>query len=120
MRMSRALSHSTQARWALSKPLMDRWRRRALCRNRFDLPWTPNVIPSDEQLSTMSKICHQCPVIANCAKYALTPLIDGGFYAGVWIPWRSADKHERATPRQRARVLLQRKLLIPEHPQEPL
>src|SRR5436853_7661944 len=73
------------ARWVLERPLDLDWRRRSMCRNRLDLPWTPELKPDVVSLIEMRTLCHACPVIRECAEYGLTQ--PGGFYAGVWQPW---------------------------------
>jgi hypothetical protein len=43
----------------------------------------------------MAAICNDCPVILQCAGYGLEA--PGGFYAGVWIPWRQAGNEPSGT-----------------------
>jgi hypothetical protein len=54
---------------------------RANCAGRHDLPWA-------------------CPVIVDCAVHGLTQ--PGGFYAGVWLPWRTTGKENDDTRMIRA------------------
>lgn len=54
----------------------------------------------------MAVVCAACPVIKECAAWAVTSGVDGGFYAGYWIPWSSQAesldvKHIRAWARRR-------------------
>lgn len=73
------------ARWRLDEPLELDWRKRVACRNRLDLPWTPESRPDVVAIIEMRALCANCPVIRECAEYGLTQ--PGGFYAGVWQPW---------------------------------
>lgn len=63
----------------------------------------------------MGLICGECEVITMCARYALNGNkgrgVDGGFYAGVWLPWVLASdtasaKSMRARSRRQLRSLL--------------
>lgn len=73
------------ARWVLSEPLDLDWRGRASCRDRMDLPWTPEEAPASVFLVQMRVLCEGCPVRRRCADYGLSQ--PGGFYGGVWVPW---------------------------------
>lgn len=66
------------------------WVRDARCGGRHDLPWDANHVPAQAQIEQMAAVCAQCPVIASCAAYALSTA--GGFYAGVWLPWRTSNE----------------------------
>lgn len=67
------------------------WVGNATCGRRQDLPWTPDSRPSTLDQEAMAAICDECPVIKKCAHHALHAqngrLVEGGFYAGVWLPW---------------------------------
>lgn len=87
--------------------------RGALCRIESGECWTADVTPSDAMMTRMRAVCDRCPVKIACAEYALNPdlPVPGGFYAGVWIPWRAADprngvKGDWAAARWRLRRLL--------------
>jgi hypothetical protein len=43
----------------------------------------------------MAAVCETCPVIVDCAVHGLTQ--PGGFYAGVWLPWRTTGKENDDT-----------------------
>ena len=60
------------------------------------------------ELIAMHHICNQCPVRVPCARYALYSQrgIEGGFWAGVWLPWPRTTA-EANCARDRARRLLQ-------------
>lgn len=51
----------------------------------------------------MSAICSGCPVLVRCARHAVEGK-NGGFYAGVWLPWwnSSADGARNSRERHRA------------------
>jgi hypothetical protein len=66
---------------------LEGWEDLANCRGRHDLPWTPNFRPSFEDQRAMADVCSDCPVMAKCAQRGLGAV--GGFYAGVWIPWKT-------------------------------
>jgi hypothetical protein len=46
----------------------------------------------------MADICEECPVRLHCANYAVNTNngrgVDGGFYAGHWIPWKNHGESE--------------------------
>jgi hypothetical protein len=71
----------------------DIWKRRSLCNRRPELPWTADFSPSVGERSVMAAICMTCPVLKDCADYAHNSHggagVEGGFYAGVYIPWKS-------------------------------
>lgn len=53
----------------------------------------------------MSEVCAECPVLIDCAGYALNKEVVGGFYAVVWLPWPTGRRNE-AQERWRARRAL--------------
>lgn len=83
------MSVAQGAGWFLAEPLDLGWRSLALCRERQDLPWTPDVLPDAVSLWEMRALCESCPVRGRCADYGLTQ--PGGFYAGVWTPWKDGS-----------------------------
>lgn len=60
----------------------------------------------------MGEICSTCPVLGKCAAHALHGEggngVAGGFWAGVWIPWREygrgMDKDRDARKKARATI----------------
>lgn len=88
------------------------WYRRAECAWHLTLPWVDERTPGEEQLTLMANVCAQCPVLVQCAIYATRDRdVAGGFYAGVWIPWRAANRAGQ-TSHRRARRALKRKYAI--------
>jgi hypothetical protein len=84
---------------------------KGLCRNHPELPWTADSMPAGHDLDAMSDICRGCPVRASCAAYAVHSNndrgIDGGFYAGYWLPWLTyQDSAENKRIRQRSKMWL--------------
>jgi hypothetical protein len=70
----------------------------ALCRQRQDLPFTADEEPDAAHLAAMRDVCLACPVRIACAELALdrdAPAL-GGFYAGIWIPWKTDKTARRA------------------------
>lgn len=49
--------------------------------------WTSENKPT-QVLPQLRAICSRCPVIADCANYALEHHLHGGVYAGVYLPSR--------------------------------
>jgi hypothetical protein len=79
----------------------------AECGSRQDLPWIADQRPNHADYAAMYDVCNQCPVVRECARYALETHIGGGFYAGVWLPWASPNEsRETKTLRQYAREAL--------------
>lgn len=87
-----------------------------VARNRWDgakccgaqhLPWTDDCRPTQQALDEMSSICAECPLLMPCAQFALTEAV-GGFYAGVWLPWKT---QREAVHRRAARVMLRKTLV---------
>jgi len=79
-----------------------RWMSDAECVNHQDLPWTADFMPIPTEIEKMSSVCKQCPVIVQCASFALADSpTGGGFYAGVWLPWHGVgtrrDMHHGRT-----------------------
>lgn len=91
------------------------WVIRARCGDFQELPWTSDIEPATKYLMTMQSICARCPVVRDCADHALTSNggkgIEGGFYAGIWVPWLSTDTTVSRTARDRALLRL-RGLLV--------
>lgn len=48
----------------------------------------------------MERVCGDCPVRRDCARYAVENAA-GGFYAGVWLPWASDSRRDKEA-RQRS------------------
>lgn len=71
----------------------------AKCCTAQHLPWTDDFQPDKRAFDEMSAICAECPLLMACARYALKEA-EGGFYAGVWLPWRT---HREARSRRDAR-----------------
>ena len=66
----------------------------------------------------MATVCLECPVLSQCAAYALKGHngngVDGGFYAGVYIPWPTYYRHaQRDMSRRSARHALRRHIAEP-------
>lgn len=74
------------------------WVRRGLCAMHQHLPWIDDHRPTTDETAQMAAVCSDCPVLAMCASYALLfdrgRGVDGGFYAGVWIPWKTHGESE--------------------------
>lgn len=87
----RGCTLTTMSRWYLPQLLDRPWAKRAACIRHPRLPWTKDRQPTQDDRLAMAQICGECPVLEQCAAYALTgdngDGVDGGFYAGVWIPW---------------------------------
>lgn len=73
---------------------------RASCAGRHDLPWSADIRPTPIEVQLMAAVCETCPVIVDCAIHGLTQ--PGGFYAGVWLPWRTTGKENDDTRMIRA------------------
>jgi hypothetical protein len=82
------------------EPDVDPWVRKALCARRRDLPWTADIRPTFMEMQQMAAVCVDCPVMAQCAARGLTE--PGGFYAGVWLPWRTSGAENDDTRMIRA------------------
>ena len=53
----------------------------------------------------MSAVCAGCPVLMDCAVYALSEA-SGGFYAGIWMPWDKSNSVTLMSNRRHARNVL--------------
>lgn len=100
------------AKCSLRKLLDPRWDEYAQCKNHPSLPWVGkrrpeterDVAPNDQECTAMAAVCSLCPIRMRCAEFALTGGrnnrgVDGGFYAGVWIPWPADYGHRKRTDR---------------------
>ena len=64
----------------------------------------------------MRALCNSCPGQTKCALFALEANyghgIDGGFYAGVYMPWRSyyRERNPNLAERRHAKELLRQVL----------
>lgn len=81
------------------------WMDLAICRP--DPAWTGDRMPEMAVLTRLGAICAACPVIGNCASYALGAKCELGMYAGVWLPnsgkaWGSQRGHNRVWIEARA------------------
>jgi hypothetical protein len=81
----------------------------ARCIGHSDLPWTSDVTPSEKDISAMSAVCAECPVLMHCALYALREA-SGGFYAGIWMPWDKSNSVTLLSNRRRARHALRERV----------
>ena len=79
----------------------------AKCCEAQHLPWTNDYEPTEQALDEMSSICAECPLLMSCAQFALTEAV-GGFYAGVWLPWKT---QREAAHRRTARGMLRKTLV---------
>lgn len=84
----------------------NRWDDAKCCKAQH-LPWTDDYAPTEEAFNEMSAICAECPLLMSCAQFALTEAV-GGFYAGVWLPWKTPRE---AVRRRAARGLLRKTLV---------
>lgn len=64
------------------------WMDDAVCRP--DVAWTGDTMPDADVLRRLAAVCARCPVIAECAAYALEARCETGMYAGVWLPTSGA------------------------------
>ena len=97
----------TKSQWARSLTRQSRsWDMDANCAGRHDLPWTSEEIPPMDSMVEMGIICRGCTVLVDCARYALTSSngngVEGGFYAGVWVPWVSRESSEAKIGRKQS------------------
>lgn len=88
------------------------WRDRAECRTASYLPWTANARPEPHEIEMMRTVCEDCPVLVKCTEQVLSEPEQGGFWAGVWLPWKTSrsDEEARGFPRKRARAILRNRL----------
>lgn len=80
----------------------------AQCTQRRDLPWTSDATPESADRREMAAICERCPIIVDCALFALGA--KGGFYAGVWLPWDKSTSPVQIDDRRAARAALRQKV----------
>lgn len=96
------------SRWYLAHLLDQPWTERAACIRHPRLPWTEDTQPNTNDHLEMATVCANCPVLAQCAEYALTGHdgggVEGGFYAGVWIPWSAHYTHAATAGRTAGRA----------------
>lgn len=60
----------------------------------------------------MALICLDCPVIIECARYGLHAGVAGGFYAGVWLPWRNQTESQESADTKLIRSHSKRQLKV--------
>lgn len=57
----------------------------------------------------MKAVCADCPMFAQCASFGASGSgVDGGFFAGMWLPWSSQSpdsKQIRSAVRRQLKVL---------------
>jgi Transcription factor WhiB len=83
------------------------WISNAICSEYKHLPWISDIRPTPGEANAMRAVCQECPVARQCARYALNTA--GGFYAGVWLPWRTAtESSDVALMRRISRTQLRR------------
>ena len=107
--------------WLKENAEMSRaWVIEAECGWHQHLPWISDNRPDDECMREMREICQGCPVRGMCASFAVKSGngsgVDGGFYAGYWIPWKYPSESDtartsRAWARRRLKNLAD--LLVP-------
>jgi hypothetical protein len=98
----------TMTQWFRRLTPGDNWKGKAPCSEypHHTLPWTGDHSPSPEHYLAMINVCATCPVIIECARYAIEDA-EGGFYAGVWLPWTTiADSVANRGLRRRAKAAL--------------
>jgi hypothetical protein len=96
------------SQWYRQLRSSDWWTEKAECHKRQELPWTGDSAPSPFERSTMASLCDQCPAIVDCARFALDNGATGGFYAGVWLPWLSEGRDNKAIRRHSLTILRKR------------
>lgn len=83
----------------------------AACRDEqwAKLPWTVEDRPREHEL-LMRDVCLGCRVRFDCAEYALdrNAPAQGGFYAGMWIPWKHRKPERSGFDWLSARTVLRR------------
>jgi len=97
------------AGWHKERQSSDHWDEKAQCARRRDLPWAGDHAPIAPQQVEMESICGNCPVQRQCAVSGLDGT-NGGFYAGIWLPWpseyrKAKDERSRALARLRRFVM---------------
>lgn len=92
------------------------WMDDAACGDDQSLPWTSDLPPDPETIDEMAVICSHCPVADPCGRRGLADQLDGGMYAGIWVPMRPRSRGPstaRGTRRwNSARVELRRALRL--------
>lgn len=92
-------NHSTDRDWS--------WQEHAACRGEdIDLFFSPEGEREPERSNREHKavaICRRCPVIAECAAYALDNRVHYGVYGGMTADERAAERRRRTRrkPEQR-------------------
>jgi hypothetical protein len=67
--------------------------------------------PPAEVLARLQAVCLECPVIRDCARYAIANRLEGQFCAGVFLPLRNSSSGKRDTAGYLAAVrLLERRV----------
>ena len=61
------------------------WMNAAACAT-GDTDWTGDKPPRPTIMARLAQVCDGCPVAAQCAGHALDQQVQGGMYAGVWVP----------------------------------
>lgn len=69
----------------------------AVCKDQSDLPWTGDARPTVDEMNAMGLVCSMCALRTPCARLAMTggnfgKPVEGGFYAGYWLPWPSSGE----------------------------
>jgi hypothetical protein len=109
---TRGQGNTGSARWQLKKLLDRPWTEMAACVKHPALPWVADIQPAATTYTQMADICVGCPVFRDCTAYALHGNngagADGGFYAGVYIPWQNYNKTTTHSRRQARNILQQR------------
>lgn len=102
------------SQWYAENALLNvAWSPLASCGAALHLPWTDDARPGMREMAEMAAVCGGCPVFQRCAHYALSTNngrgVEGGFYAGHWIPWGySTESNDTKDMRRRARLELRR------------
>lgn len=81
----------------------------AKCTAHPRLPWTSDITPTRSEIGAMAAVCTDCPVLMDCARHALTEA-NGGFYAGIWMPWDKSSSVTLLLTRRQARNALRDRL----------
>lgn len=104
---------SARASYTQRSPISDQsWRRRARCRIFYGLPWTADEEPAPEDLAMMAGVCAGCPVQSECGRDLLAHEEQGGFWAGVWVPWYNYESGVRRVRWERARARLRGRVTV--------
>lgn len=97
------------AGWHRLRLSSDYWDEKAQCARRRDLPWAGDYAPPAGQLAEMEAICVGCPVQRECASSGLDGA-NGGFYAGIWLPWPT--EYRKAKEERRVAMVRLRRFLM--------